>query len=82
MSEPLTREPTEQENEEAREVASALSEALRTAPSVATGLAGLELLVIHAFVHAIKPEYVLKSFDDFAAHARKQIEEVIRNAHN
>lgn len=82
MSQPLTREPSKREQEEARDCALELTDALRSAPSVGVGLAGIELLVIHAFTQAIKPEYRLKSFDEFAMHARKQIEEAMRDAHH
>lgn len=79
---PLTREPTEEENEEAKAVALGMTGALAQASSIPVGLGAISMLLEHAFINAIKPEYILASFDLFTADIRKKLEVGARRARN
>jgi hypothetical protein len=81
MNEPLTRDPTEEEFKQTRELASALADVVLTA-DIATGIGAVGMLLEGMFLNGVKPEYILPGFDDFAQFTRKSIEKAIRRAHN
>lgn len=81
MTQPLTREPTEEEFKQARKLASALADVVLTT-DMATGFGAVGMLLEGMFLNGMKPEYILPSFDDFAQHTRNSIEKELRRAHN
>lgn len=82
MKETITRDPTDEEVEQAREVAQAMTEGLATAPSIGIGLGAIGMLTTHAFLNAVKAEYVLSAFDKWSSEIRDQIAKGVRNAHH
>jgi hypothetical protein len=81
MSEPICRESTKEEHERSKELALALADVILAA-DIATGMGALGMLTESMFLNGMKPEYVLKGFDEYCQFTRKQIEKGLRRAHN
>jgi hypothetical protein len=77
----LSRDPTPAENKAAHQVCHDLLDALAGVPA-RTAIAGAGTFIISMFIAAVKPEYRLAAFDEWAAFIRKNLEKGTTNAHH
>jgi hypothetical protein len=81
MDQPIGRASTKEETELARQMALVLADVVLTVDT-ATGFGAVGMLLEAMFLKGIKPEYILRGFDEFTQHTRKSIEKGLRRAHN